>query len=116
MRERGAEELAELRKNSLFQLSMLNRIPKPSVSLLEPKGCKNDACDDISTCRGEGGGRKRGIIEEKWLASATLFNKITKPSESILQPKGLKNDSHHDTLSCRGEGGEGGGAEEKRRN
>ena len=38
-----AEELAELRKIGLLQLSMLNKIQKPSASLSQLKGCKNDA-------------------------------------------------------------------------
>ena len=40
---RKGAELAELKRNGLFQLSMLNKIQKPSASLLQLKDCKNDA-------------------------------------------------------------------------
>ena len=39
----GAEQLAELRRNVVLQLSMFNKIQKPSAYLLQFKGYKNDA-------------------------------------------------------------------------
>ena len=44
------------RKNDLLQLGMLNKIAKPSASLLQPKSCKNNAQ----------GNPKNMIFENKW--------------------------------------------------
>ena len=49
------KELAELMKNCLLQLSMHNKIQKPSALLLQLKCCKNDAHHDTLACRGEVG-------------------------------------------------------------
>ena len=64
--------MEELWKNGLLQLSMLNKITKPTSSpLLQLKCCKNDAHDDAPTSREEGaGGGIVNTVEEEWLASA----------------------------------------------
>ena len=62
------EELVGLRKNILLQISRLKKIPKISASVSQPKSCKNDAHDEILTCKeGEGAEelaelRKNGLL------------------------------------------------------
>ena len=52
---RGRKSWHSWEKNSSLQLSLLNEIQKPSASLLQLKGCKNDAQHDTLAYRGEGG-------------------------------------------------------------
>ena len=48
--------VGRVKTNISIQISRQKKLPKISVSLLQPKSCKNDAHDETFSCKKEGEG------------------------------------------------------------